>query len=120
MLKKILKWWNNESNSNRDPMIGDIIGLKQGSKDKWFYVVGKSFNKIQVGEISDDFNSIFSLTIELDVNENNFIFVGSPNKSPLKLDDQIMKHSKTVKKNWRYELNLNKKLPDGWYLDGPN
>ena len=108
-------------------MLGDVVCLKDLDEEKWFYVLGKSDeeNRILVSRTDNNFEDIFTKTVNIDVDENIFLFIGSPEKSPLKLNSKILEHSQTVKKNWYNEINIDDKSKtdlselEGWYLDGP-
>lgn len=121
----ILSWWNKKEDKkpirDKGPMLGDVVCLKDLDGEKWLYVLGKSEqeNRILVSRAENKFEDIFTKTLNIDLDDNIFLFIGSPEKSPLKLNSKILKHSKIVKKNWYNEINIDDKMSEGWYLDGP-
>ena len=126
----ILSWWKEKHDKKPkiypNPMLGDIVCIKKDDEETWFYVLGRKYysNKILVSRADNNFKDIFESTLKLDINENVFLYVGSPENSPLQLSDKFLRHSQTVKKNWYNEVdNCNKKEVlseiEGWYLDEP-
>ena len=121
----IFSWWTKRKDKKpvrgEGPMLGDVVCLKDLNEEKWFYVLGKSEkeNRILVSRTDNNFEDIFIKTLNIDLDDNIFLFIGSPEKSPLKLNSKILQHSQTVKKNWYNGINLKEKLSEGWYLDGP-
>ena len=98
---------NNKFLNFKNPVMGDIICIEMYDDNIWLYVIGTNTNtkEIIVSSIEINFEDMFNNTYRLNIEENNFIYIGPPENSKIKLSTSLIKHSKIVKEKWYNEIN---------------